>query len=306
MPQNMPPKLQTFLDYVNQGKSVINASEVRQQLDSLVKQFALPTPNLACVINRTWCVDDHAVPVQIYHPSPQHPLPLLLYFHGGGHLCGSLETHDHFCRYLALATQSVVMAPEYRLSPEYPYPCGLQDCLSVALNSEKILQGMLVDTQKILLAGDSAGGSLALTICRQLQTAHGIKVDKLLLLYPSTDYTLSQPSIQTYAKGYLLETEKIRWYFDQYFPTHISRLSASPLYFEDLHHFPPTYIALAEYDPLYDEGKAMAIRLKQHGVPVQVEHLPGMIHAFVHLEKMLYPQIMRLVKGMADFTKQFT
>ena len=207
--------------------------------------------------------------------------PLLIFYHGGGWVSGSLESHDNLCRFLAAQAGVRVLAADYRLAPEAPFPAAADDAAEVLRYAVAKAGDLGVDAKRIALGGDSAGGNLAAV------TAHGAEVDIafLLLLYPGVDASVRRRSREVFGEGFFLTDEKIDWFLDQYAPggedRHDPRLSI--MLAEDLSKMPPTYIATAGYDPLRDEGEAFAERLAAEGVPVVLRRHEGLFHGFANV-----------------------
>lgn len=259
--------------------------QARMGLDSITS-FYLPELEVAQVVDTALVLHDREIPVRIYDPDPEQVKPVIVFMHGGGHMCGSVDLYDAVTRRLTAHTGQLVLSIDYRLAPEFPYPCGLNDCQVVVEHLDILLEGHHVDLEQITLAGDSAGGALA---CSVAWKTTGVKIHRLLMIYPSLDYTFSTPSYKTLDTGYLLETEKIRWSFNQYFDRYTEdadRKKASPLFFSELKHLPKTLIIAAQLDPLIDEGKLFHQRLLDAGIDSEhVEH-EGVIHCFLNLEKL--------------------
>ncbi len=255
-----------------------------------------------------WVQDDlveggeFAVPVRIYHPQPGKQLPVLLYFHGGGHVAGSITVYDTICRKLARLTNHIVISTDYRLAPECPYPAGINDCLSVVRNIWQVLDNRNVNYhEKLSIAGDSAGGAICATISHTIQHDEKNDIAKQILIYPSLDYTVELPSIDLNGKGYLLEKERIKWYFDNYFQGGEDRKEHSPLFMEFTDNLPETLVITAEFCPLRDEGLHYVDKLQAVGVKLQHLHFPDMIHAFINMEDLLKEQCERLYNKAAEF-----
>ncbi|WP_244946893.1 alpha/beta hydrolase [Legionella israelensis] len=304
MPDKIPKPLQDFLDEVNKGKSSYTPVDVRMQSEKVAAIFALPKLELPFIINRFFHYSDHLIPVRIYHPKPEISLPVILHFHGGGHVAGSLETHDAICRRIAKSSECIVIAVDYRLAPEFPYPAGLEDCFAAFEERAKILKDIHADVNQVFLMGDSAGGNLALSVCHKAKKKGDQQIQGLALIYPSVDFAMQYDSIHRNGQGYLLTQEKIKWYFEHYFAKGGDRIKASPINFDHLELLPPIYIAVAEYDPLYDEGLAFAEKVKNLNVPITLENFKGMIHAFAQLEKLVPEQVMQLVDSTGSFIKR--
>lgn len=263
----------------------------REALASLTAKLVSAGPDLPWVNEALVNGGDYPVPLRIYHPAPEQARPLLLFCHGGGHVAGSVTVYDPICRRLAQTTGCVVIAPEYRLAPENPYPAALHDIATVIRGLRPTLnaRGVLYQSH-LTLMGDSGGGALAATLAQWAQQDDSLRCDKLVLIYPSLDYTLSQPSIRQLGKGLLLESERIEWYFEQYFRLGGNRRAASPLFTDITMAHPPTLLISAGFDPLRDEAKAYAGKLRAAGVSATYQCMEGQIHAFLMLEA-LVPEV---------------
>jgi acetyl esterase len=218
-------------------------------------------------------VDVQGVRVRVYRPDDA--VGTLVWFHGGGWACGSLEEHDAFCRRFALAAQVTVANVEYRMAPEHPFPAGLDDCWTATRWAAATLPA------PVAVGGDSAGGNLAAAVTLRARDAGGPTLAFQLLVYPAVDAEMSYPSIQENGTGYFLSAENTDWFWDHYTAGHDRRDPlVSPLYAADHAGLPPAYIVTAEYDPLRDEGEAYGLLLEKAGVPTVVRRWDGQMHAF--------------------------
>ncbi len=237
---------------------------------------------LASVEDRTIPGPAGAIPVRLYRPQTDAPLPVLLYFHGGGWVIGSLDTHDSTCRDLARQAGCAVVSVDYRLAPEHPYPAAADDCYAatcyVAANGAELG----VDGSRLAIGGDSAGGNLGAVVAQMARDKDGPRLAFQLLIYPVTDADFTRASYVENAEGYLLETASMRWFWDHYVPDPARRAEAycAPLRAADLAGLPPALLITAEFDPLRDEGEAYGRRLEEAGVAVAARRYDGMIHGF--------------------------
>lgn len=300
-------KLKPFLAQVNlaiaEAKQNKQAFTVAQTRENLNKLGALITkgPELAYIENTTLNYNNKTkIPVRIYSPAPDEKLPVILHFHGGGHMCGSIELYDDISRKIANFSHCIVITIDYRLAPEYPYPTGLNDCEYLLRNYQELLANINYNEQVYLL-GDSAGGAICATLAAKSQADSSLKIDKQILIYPSLDYTLSSKSIKTNGDGYLLETAKITWYFDNYFQHHENRGKVSPLFQDVTHKLPKTLIITAGCDPLRDEGLAYAGALTAAGVAVNHQHFAELTHAYMLLETLVKQECQQSYQLIADF-----
>jgi acetyl esterase/lipase len=154
---------------------------------------------------------------------------------------------------------------------------------------------------RLALIGDSGGGSLCATVSHRAQYEPGLTIERQVLFYPSLDYSLSQPSIKAFGRGYLLEYERILWMFDAYLQGQENRREVSPLFMDVTGAYPPTLIVTGEFDPLRDEGLVYARRLQEFGIPAEHRAMPGMIHAFLNLEALVPEPCRRTYAAVGRF-----
>jgi acetyl esterase len=305
MDDQLRPQLAGWLDNYNikMGRLAAAAAptpaSVRDGLTRLGRNMLTEIPPLALVVDAAVNALHGPVPLRIYHPEPDEALPVLVYLHGGGHVSGSLAVFDPICRKIALAARRLVIAVDYRLAPEHPYPTALHDAMAVLAGYDEVLQRLgLSHVADLALAGDSAGGALAATL---VHSGLAAAVHHLALIYPLLDYTLSQPSMELFARGYLLEKERIIWALDCYFQGGEDRRAASPLFMDIPSSFPRTFIATAGYCPLRDEAWCYGERLRAHGGEVVCQEFPGTVHAFLHLEKLIADDCRQLYATLGRF-----
>lgn len=298
----IPKSLKKLLEQASYQPEIKDVAHLRQITELSVTQYNWPKVELPKVENR-WvkAADGFDIPVRLYHPDPTLSLPVMLYFHGGGHVTGHIDTHDALCRRIASQSHCIVASLDYRLAPESPYPTGLNDCFKVFQQRSYLLADIKWQSNQLFLAGDSAGGTLAVTVAHQISDFEKQYLAGLILLYPSLGYTMQHDSVERMGEGYLLTKKKIQWYFDLYFANGGDRQEASPFYFEDLNNLPPIYIAVAEYDPLYDEALAFAYKTRAHGAPVELEVFKGMVHTFAQLGELVPQQFQRLLNHIQLF-----
>lgn len=305
----MNVQLRKWLEHYNElmdewrGKGVELTPElVRDSLARLTQNLVVDTPHIPLVKDHAIAGKSRMIPLRIYHPAPEKKLPVLLYLHGGGHMAGSIKVYDPICRKMALATRRIVISVDYRLAPEYPYPQGLEDAEAVLCGCLSVLDSLgIKHLEKLALAGDSAGGAMSATLAFKENKGSRPKLDGLALIYPSLDYTMTMPSIEAYSSGYLLEKERISWYFSQYFQSNEDRKAVSPLYMQMPEDFPRTFVMTAEYCPLHDEGVAFVEKLRNHNVSVQHVDYAGMVHAFMNMESLVPESCRKLYADIAEF-----
>lgn len=229
------------------------------------------------------------IPVRIYKPEGPGPFPMLVYFHGGGWVIGSIETHDPLCRLLTNAAGCITVSVDYRLAPEHRFPAALDDAFAAAAwaaANATILGGQ---NDLIAVGGDSAGGNLATGVARMARDKGTPPILYQLLIYPGTDWGLDRPSYVENGEGYFLTKNAVAWFWSQYVEDEADRTDprASPLRAEDLSNLPPALVVTAEFDPLRDEGEAYALRLQEAGVAVDAIRYDGMIHGFFQMTGVL-------------------
>ena len=280
----------------------ITVTNVRESLFSLTRTFVTKIPSIPLVIDSVIQGRDYPVPIRIYHPDPDRPLPVALFVHGGGHVAGSVDLYDPLVRKLAAVTNRVMVSIEYRRAPEYPYPAGLEDTLVCAGKVFPALTALsLPHEHSLAVVGDSGGGALCATVSQISQFNPGLCIEKQVLIYPSLDYTLSHPSVDENAEGYLLEREKILWMFETYLQHAEDRRAISPLFMEVTSSYPATLVITAGFDPLRDEGIHYVNILKDAGIDTAHLHLPGMVHAFLNLEDLAEAACMQTYEAIGKF-----
>jgi acetyl esterase len=231
-------------------------------------------------------VSDHGagtIPVRLYAPaSAAAPGPLLVYFHGGGWVQGSIETHDASCRLLAHLSGVRVLSVDYRLAPEHPYPAAVEDAIAAYAWAADHADRLGADPTRLAVGGDSAGGNLAAVVALAARDDERLPdVAFQLLLYPVTDVAAKTESYARFSAGYLLTESGMDWFVAKYLPDPARRAEpqASPLRAPVLAGLPPAYVATCIPDVLRDEGEAYAARLREAGVAVATQR-HDQIHGF--------------------------
>lgn len=231
-------------------------------------------------------IDADGVPCRLYRPSGPDNLGLLVYYHGGGWVIGSLDTHDDVCRKLANAMGHAVLSVDYRLAPEHPFPTPVDDCAHALRWAHTHGQELGIDPQRLAVGGDSAGGNLAAVVANM----NVVPLRFQMLIYPVTDATRQSASYRDNANGYRLTADGMKWFCDHY----LSGSSGSevdprvsPLHADlgSLSKAPPAIVITAEYDPLRDEGEQYALRLLEAGVPCSLTRYYGQIHGFFSMSE---------------------
>jgi len=222
------------------------------------------------------------IPVRLYAPEADGPLPVLAYFHGGGFVIGDLDTHDGTCRQLARGSGCMVVSVDYRLAPEHPFPAAPEDCYAATAWLSEHAADWGGDPTRLAVGGDSAGGNLAAVVALMARDRSGPALAHQLLVYPVTDYGFATESYRENADGYILTLPMMEWFWNHYLPDPKLGSSelASPLRASALGDLPPATVITAEFDPLRDEGEAYAQRLSDAGVKTQLTRYDGVFHSF--------------------------
>ena len=225
------------------------------------------------------------IAARVYTPAAGENGPIVLYFHGGGWVISDLNTHDPFCRALSDETGCVLVAVEYRLAPENPFPAAHDDCLAAARWLIENMATMAASKGSLVIAGDSAGGNLAIATCLQLSEAHRSVLAGQVVLCPVVEhYRENYPSYRERDTGHVLTSNLMRWFWDTYAGksgTEARHLAtALPFEHENLHTLPPTLLVTAEFDPLRDEGLEFGRRCEAAGIIISHLHAANSEHGF--------------------------
>jgi acetyl esterase len=229
--------------------------------------------------------DADGVPVRIYRPvATDEPSPALLYFHGGGWVTGNLDTHDGISRAFARRTPCVVIAVDYRVAPENPYPAAVDDAWTATAWAAANAVELGLDPDRIAVSGDSAGGTLAAVVARRARDA-GLPLVAQLLIYPVTDHRFDSPSYSLFESGYGLTRDGMRWYWDNYLGDREDGddPDISPARAAYLGGLAPAIVVTAEFDVLRDEGESYAEQLAAAAVVTQRVRYDGLVHGFLRM-----------------------
>ena len=268
-----------------------DAAERRHALDALADLVDPPGMEpVGGVRDTLLAVDDGAIALRTYSPlgTPERVLPGIAFFHGGGWVAGSLNTHDGFCRRLSNESGCRVVAVGYRLAPEHPFPTALQDCFAALRHIAGNSREFGIDPKLLGVAGDSAGGGLAASLCRLAHNAGDPTIAFQLLICPILDVARESAARRELQDGYFLDRETLLRDLELYCPkADLTDPRLSPLLAEDFTGLPPAYIHTGQFDPFGDEGEAYATKLAGAGVAVHGRNHPGMIHFFYCMPRMI-------------------
>ncbi len=284
------PQCQAILDAVAaQGAPFANDDyhAIRSAYAGTTIRYRHDPPAPVTVSGHTFAGPGGPVPLRRYLPAAaaaHEPLPCLVFLHGGGWVVGDLETHDHICRYLAAGAGICVLAVDYRLAPEHPFPAAFDDCLAAVHWIANNAASLAVDPHRLAVGGDSAGGNLAAAVALALQDDGGPTVALQLLIYPATDMTADNDSLRENGEGFLLTRAAMERFTDWYVPNPAQRSDprASPQFGAHAG-LPRAFIRTAEFDPLRDEACTYAETLKAAGVAVDYACYAGMLHGFARM-----------------------
>jgi acetyl esterase len=218
------------------------------------------------------------------HSTSQASPPVVMFFHGGGFVMGDLDTHDGTCRQHAVGANAIVVSVDYRLAPEHPYPAAVEDAWAATLWVAEHGPKIGADTNRLALAGDSAGGTIAAVVAQLARDSGGPSVGFQLLWYPSTLWDISLPSFSENASAPILDTAAIgafsRWYAGE---VDLSDPPAgiAPGRAKNLGGLPRAYMGVAGHDPLRDDGIRYGELLSAAGVPVEVHNAETMVHGYL-------------------------
>ncbi len=230
--------------------------------------------------------------LRIYRPVRDEVLPVVVYCHGGGWALGGLDAYDRLCRAISLASRSLVVLVDYRLAPEHKFPAAVDDCYASLVWVHANAKAFGGDPSRIVLAGDSAGGTLAAVLAVLARDRRGPRISHQALIYPNTDLTgFTTESQRNFARGYYNTMRNQEIFREMYVPDRSkwSDPRVSPLLAPDLRGLPPALVITAEFDSLRDEGEAYAKRLRASGVQVRVKRFNGLLHGFLGMDR-LFPQ----------------
>lgn len=251
--------------------------------------FIKPRIPIAGVENRRIQGPHGPIPIRIYTPEGVGPFPIVVFYHGGGFVIGSIDSHENICRQIARDGSVIVVSVDYRLAPEHPYPVPVDDAYAAFQWVAQNAATFNGDPQHLAVAGDSAGGNLAAVVALKARDEAGPAIGLQILLYAVTTLMEEEFESRRNFTGYILTEHMGRTLRHAYVPDDADCCEpyASPLQAEDLRGLPAAYIMTAEFDPLRDEGKRYADRLREAGVPVTYRCYPGMLHGFLSFADVL-------------------
>jgi acetyl esterase len=234
--------------------------------------------------------DGHLIKARLFAPTAKTegaPLPTLVFYHGGGFTIGSIQTHNVLCRELARIAHCAVISVDYRLAPEHRFPTATNDAWDALNWVSQSAKSLGLRPNAFAVGGDSAGGTLA-AVCAIHARDQGLPLSLQLLFYPGTAARQESESHRTYDQGFMLDKATVDWFFDHYIDSKDrDDWRFAPMLAERHDGLAPTWIGLAECDPLVDEGIAYADLLRMAGVPVNLEIYHGVVHGFINMGRVI-------------------
>ncbi len=284
--------------------------EGREVFAATTALLGLPQPEVRSIEEVKIAGPNGPIRTRIITPASatSNALPILIYYHGGGWVIGSPETHTGETCFYANEANCIVVVPDYRLAPEHPFPAAPNDCYAVLQWAASNAASIGGDASRIALAGDSAGGNLAAVVAQMAKAWGGPDIALQLLIYPATRMGATTQSYTDFNEGYFLTGKAMNWFFNHYLTkaAHWDDPQASPLLATDLTGLPAAYVMTAGFDPLRDEGKAYADRLREAGVAVDYVCYERQIHGFISMAGALDEGKAFLREAAAVLRKAFT
>ena len=292
------PEMAAVLEQFKDAPSMDFVTTPVPEIRKLMDHMAFPPADLPMHEVREIDIpggDGQPLKLRLYRPGSAEAAPVMVYFHGGGWCIGTLDTHDNLCRHLARLTGMNLVSVDYRLAPEHVFPAALDDAYAatrwVALHAAELH----CDARQLMVAGDSAGGNLAVATCLLAKEEGWKGIARQLLFYPVCDAHMDAPSHALYGQMPFLTTEAMAAMWRHYHPAMPAHPLASIMQYPDLAGLPAAVLVTAELDILRDEGEAFGLRLQQAGVPVSSLRAQGMLHGFANFST-LVPAVAKLLQ----------
>lgn len=278
-----------FKDFVEEFKNLFSDDLSLLEMRKRCSDFFLPKDIVLEPVQKIENIeilgkDNNKIPIRLFIPDTSKTLPVMLYFHRGGFVFGSIEEADPVCRKLCNRFQCIIASVDYRLAPEHPFPKALEDCYAA---TEWIANNALLfggDMTKVSVCGESAGGNLAAAVALMSRDYKGCKISSQLLIYPMITSCINENIYDNAADRYFITKERMQLFWDLYMQSSDrSNPYASLDCVKDLTGLPPTFIITADYDPLHLEAQNYAKKLSQAGVIVITKCFPDVVHGFLDL-----------------------
>ncbi len=293
MVQNIDEGMMTFYRELSRHSPPESATwplpRQRKAWDAVCRMFRAPRPQRLLVEN----IDVDSVHVRVFRPPGEAPKPAVIYFHGGGWVLGSCETHDDMAAEMADQADVVVVLVDYRLAPEHPHPAQLEDALKVLTWMQSAGRAFRIDPERILAAGDSAGGQMSVALCMALRDSGAAQLLGQVLIYPVLGADVNTASYKRNANAPCLTREEMIFFLESFLGPagnpNWTDSKAVPNTASDVKGLPPAYITVAAHDPLYDDGIVFAEKLKSSSVPVTLREEPALAHSYMRARHVSQP-----------------
>jgi acetyl esterase len=288
----LDPQARAYMDEVATlgfaAPRTITPDEWRTQGAVRAAHFNIQPQPVAKVENRTIPGPDGDVPIRVFVPDAPGPLPILVHYHGGGWVIGSVDQSENQCRAMANLTPCIVVSVEYRLAPETRFPGGLEDCYAATAWVAEHGAELGGDPTRLAVGGESAGGNLAAAVALLARERGGPKIAYQLLVYPVSDSDFETASYTENAEGFGLTRDGMQYFWELYIGSEADLTNPlAAVLRADLAGLPPALVITAECDVLRSEGDALAEKLKAAGVQVEHVYYPGQIHGFFNVGTMM-------------------
>jgi len=301
---SLAPEAAEYLESLRQIQAPSLESLSVKAARNLVAPIPGPAEPVAETIDRRIPGLAGEIPIRTYrHVCHEESAPAMVFFHGGGWVVGSLDSHDALCRRMCLACEATVISVDYRLAPEHRFPAAIDDCEAATRWIASNASELQIDRGRIAVCGDSAGGNLAAGVTLRLRGQ--VPLAAQVLYYPIVDHSYDTPSYRQNAEGYFLSRATMEWFWGHYLarPSDGDSVDASPIRARDFQGLPSAYVLTAGYDPLRDEGRAYAQKLVGAGVDVTYVEYGGLIHGFLRRPDR-FPTMLRAIDDVASFLRR--
>lgn len=308
----LDPQAKWVLDIAEQAKvpplEEMTAHDAKLAYEERAQKLCLKGVSIGKIEDRKITGVHGEIPIRIYHPEcGGTSLPVLVYYHGGGWVVGSCDSHDGLCRQICNQGSFIVVSIDYRMGPDTKFPAAIDDAIA---SYEWVLgnaESFRADRTRVAVGGDSAGGNLAAVVCLNAKANNTALPQFQWLIYPATNMAMDTQSHSDFSEGYFLTKSLMVWFQEHYLnsPDDVKDWRASPLIAKDLSDLPAALVQTAGFDPLKDEGKAYADRLEAAGVKVSYTDYPGMIHGFINLGGVIDAAHTAIEEGIDALQKAF-
>ena len=292
MGPNLDPGIQAYINLANElfddADAAASIEDQRQAYLELCNAFARPHPDGVKARDRTIKAGGVEIPLRVYRPPASGALPAMLFFHGGGWVLGDLDSHDSIAADFCSRTGAIVIAVQYRLAPEHPFPAAFDDCYAALAHVAARASDFGIDSHHMIVCGDSAGGNLAAAVALAARDRNGPVLAGQVLIYPACGSDFDLPSCRENANAPMLTRDDLEAYWAQYMGGNLERAVcyAAPMLAPHFRDLPPTFICTAQYDPLRDDGRLYAECLRNAGVKVELRNASRLIHGWLRARAM--------------------